>query len=400
MTKNKKTIIVHGIFLALEGIIFGLFLLAPSILRREMQATKLIITIFIMLMPVSSLFSIYFSQLLTKNPTKIKKFILIVATTTRLPLFFFLFWHSTLSIIIFSALFYIGISFFKPVQNIFIKSNYNQKTMGKTYGYLMSINKIFAMISTYLLGKTMDINNKSFIFIFAMVGILAFFSATTLLLIPFDNWQNEKKNKEKRDLFLIPTLINVFKKNNKFFIYEIAFFIYGGGFMVVLPSIPVLLVDKLKFTYTIISTGQGVVAAIATIIFIPLFGKIFDKKNPIYLGKFIFFLLTFYPLTLLLSAFTPHSITKYISYIAFFIFGTAMAGVTIIWNIGPITFAKNYKEISQLTSVHITMTGIRGLIMPILGYLMLKASIYLPFIASAIFFLTSSMVMKYLEKHK
>ena len=30
----------------------------------------------------------------------------------------------------------------------------------------------------------------------------------------------------------------------------------------------------------------------------------------------------------------------------------------------------------------------------------LKASIYLPFIASAIFFLTSSMVMKYLEKHK
>ncbi len=60
-----------------------------------------------------------------------------------------------------------------------------------------------------------------------------------------------------------------------------------------------------------------------------------------------------------------------IVFIAYTIFGIAMAGVNLSWNMSSIFFAGK-EDASMYQSVHVTMTGIRGLIAPILGFALLK----------------------------
>lgn len=395
---RRRTIMVQIIFASIEDFIAGFFVLAEVILRRELLASPFVITIFTMIASSSSLFSVYFSHLLTANPDKILKYIKYVAIITRLPLLLFLVWHTASSMLILMGLFYLGIAFIKPVQTISMKENLRKGEMGNIYGYSVSIGRIFFLISTYFFGMLMDLNNNMFIYIFAISGAIAFFSIFIFRYVSFDEFRQEEKDLEKLDPFILPTLIKTFKKNHDFFIFEVAFFIYGGGFMVVLAAIPILLVDYLNLSYSVISFGRGVVASATIVLLTPFFGKIFDRKSPVSLGKMIFMILTLYPAMMIAAYFFRPHFTELLFYLSFLFFGVGMAGVTIIWNIGPMVFAKNYSEMSKYTSVHVTMTGVRGLIMPLFGYFLLKISIVYPFYASFLMFLISSLIMGWLQK--
>ncbi|HOG44718.1 MAG TPA: hypothetical protein PK560_11630, partial [bacterium] len=57
-------------------------------------------------------------------------------------------------------------------------------------------------------------------------------------------------------------------------------------------------------------------------------------------------------------------------------------------------FAKNNMEIPEMTSTHVTLTGIRGLIWPVLGYFLMKLHIIIPFIFSIGFFITAAFIMR------
>jgi hypothetical protein len=164
--------------------------------------------------------------------------------------------------------------------------------------------------------------------------------------------------------------------------------------MVVLAAVPILLVDYLNLSYSIISFGRGVLSAIVIILLIPALGKLFDRKNPIYVGVLAFSILIFHPLAMAASYFVPPEFSKWLVYLSYILFGAGMAAVTLCWHIGPMYFAKNNMEVPKLTSTHVTMTGIRGLIWPVTGYFLMKVHIILPFIVSAGFFLAATMIMK------
>ena len=84
------------------------------------------------------------------------------------------------------------------------------------------------------------------------------------------------------------------------------------------------------------------------------------------------------------------SYVNYIVYFAFFIYGIAMSAMVISWNISSIYFAGS-EDVSMYQSVHVTLTGLRGLIMPFLGYLILKYfGIQVVFAVAFIIFVFSS----------
>ncbi len=92
--------------------------------------------------------------------------------------------------------------------------------------------------------------------------------------------------------------------------------------------------------------------------------------------KFIsrsFALLMVFPLLIVLSSlWTGGSIWPVvIVFVAYFVFGIAMSAVNVAWNMSSIFFAGK-EDASIYQSVHVTMTGIRGLIAPVLGFTLLK----------------------------
>jgi hypothetical protein len=90
-----------------------------------------------------------------------------------------------------------------------------------------------------------------------------------------------------------------------------------------------------------------------------------------------------------------------IVFIAYTIFGIAMAGVNLSWNMSSIFFAGK-EDASMYQSVHVTMTGIRGLIAPVLGFSLLKIlglnSVF--FVAAGFLGLASIMSMRDYHRFK
>ena len=80
-------------------------------------------------------------------------------------------------------------------------------------------------------------------------------------------------------------------------------------------------------------------------------------------------------------------------YISCFIFGFAMSGVTIAWSLSSIFYAPK-SEVSNYQAVHITLTGVRGVFSPALGYAVMKIfEIEYSFYLYAILFLFGGIMM-------
>ncbi|MFO7734720.1 MAG: MFS transporter, partial [bacterium] len=317
---------------------------------------------------------------------------------TRLPMVFFFFFRGPAALLALTLLYFMGHSFIKPVQNIFMKMNYEKREIGKIFAYSISVNKILFIISAYVFGRWLDADGSVYILVFSISGAFSFLSLFILALIPFKGWTDEKQSLQKMDLLIFPTIVKVFKKNADYFRYETAFFIYGGGFMVILPAIPIMLVDYLNLSYSVISFGRGVVSAVVIITLIPLLGKLFDRRDPVFMGVIAFAILVGHPFSMIFAYFINPELSKYVVYLSYIFFGVGMAAVTLCWNLGPMYFACNNMEIPQFTATHVTLTGIRGLIWPFSGYLLLKIHILLPFVASIIFLTAATLIMRSLHK--
>jgi hypothetical protein len=70
-----------------------------------------------------------------------------------------------------------------------------------------------------------------------------------------------------------------------------------------------------------------------------------------------------------------------------------MSGVSIAWALSSIYYSPA-AEVSNYQAVHITLTGIRGLFTPALGYgIMVIISIEMTFVVSAFLFLLGGILM-------
>ena len=129
----------------------------------------------------------------------------------------------------------------------------------------------------------------------------------------------------------------------------------------------------------------------------PIAGWIHDKKNPSFFTFLAFFTLGCYPLILLISSFLIGSgIENYIVYFAYLVFGIGMSGIVISWNMSSIFFAGD-DDVSMYQSVHVTLTGLRALIVPFIGYFILKyLGVKVVFIISISMFWLAS-ILSYLD---
>jgi len=142
---------------------------------------------------------------------------------------------------------------------------------------------------------------------------------------------------------------------------------YGVAFMLLMPVVPLYLVDDLKLSYSTIGLARGALMQVAMIPAMPIFGRIFDRSTPHRMGAWIFALLVFYPLLLLAAGKTDGTLRTALVYAAFGWFGVVMSGLSVIWSLSSIRFAAG-EDVGIYQSVHVAATGVRGLVAPLLGY--------------------------------
>jgi len=376
-----------------NGFVFSAFQIQDVIAKKALHALDWQVTLLVMLWPLSNLFSIWWGKLI-EHSHSLSKYFLIAAFLGRLPLVLMIFVSSYYDFLFLIVLLFSFNALMSPAQNTIFQTNFTQENRGPAFGYMSSLMILISLIATYMTGKLLDVNESYFRYFFVVIAIFGTLGSIVFSKIKINKIKRSEKAFPNMKLLIIGPIkrsIEVLKKNSEFACFERSYFIYGIGFMVILPAIPKYLVDYLQMGYSQTFLAKGVLSQVGILLLAPIVGRIFSRRNPIQFNGFTFGLLSFYPAILLVSSFfLNYSLSNYLVYLAFIVFGIAMSGVFISWNISSIFFAGD-EDVAMYQSVHVTLTGLRGLFAPFLGYVILQLlGIRAVFITSMFMFILSS----------
>jgi hypothetical protein len=397
---EKKTFALHLLCQFFNGLVTGIIVIQEIILKKSLLGTDFEVAILIYLTSISFIFSIYGGEIINRTSNK-PRTLFVLGALGRGALILIPFFDNVWIYIAILSFMFIMDALLLPAWNFIFKHNYTAQNRSKLYSYAYSFTTIVLLVISFIAGFLLDKNNQIYKMIFpiaGIAGILYYFYMSRIMKLGIQTESMEKirlrgiNKKLLKDILILPVRnsIRICKEDKKFFKFEVNFFLYGMAFMILAPAIPIFLVDYLNLEYTPISVAKGLIFHGALILATPLMGKILGVNNPTKFCGVVFLGLVVVPLLMLVSNLIlqggffikPGDII----YIAFFVFGAAMSGVTIAWNLGSIYYAP-HNEVANYQAVHITLTGLRGSFAPMLGYFVIELfSIEANFILSAVLF--------------
>ncbi len=388
--RTFSALLVASIF---QGFVLSSFQVQDIIAKKALHALDWQVTILVMLWPLSNLFSIWWGKIL-EHSHSLSRYFILTGIFGRLVLILMLWitnYYQYMGILILVFSFN---AFISPAQNSILQNNIQKQNRGNLFGYTASLITLVSISFSFIAGKLLDVNENWFRYFFALVGILGLIHSIIMSRIKLKKSHNsEKAFLSLQEVFFKPILrtIEVLKKNKDFAIFQRNFFIYGIAFMILLPAIPKYLVETLRMDYSQTFLAKSVLSQMGILLLAPVAGRFFDKKNPAFFTALSYALLSLYPTTLLISLFhAGTSYVNYIVYLAFLIYSIAMTGIMISWNISSIQFAGE-EDVSMYQSVHVTLTGLRGLFAPFMGLFIMKIlGIQAVFITAIFLFLLAS----------
>jgi len=380
---ERKTLLLHIFFSFFNGAALGIIdSFREIVARKYFNASGGLITLLVMSLPMAWILSSTFVGYI-QHHVHFRPFLIIGAVLRIVAMAFMFMVKTPIQYIVCIWLFILPMGIINPIQNYILAMNYPDSRRGRWFGTAASVANCIGLGSSLVAGYFLDINQNLFRLIFFIVGILGALACLILGIIPTPHREQHPFENP------VKLVSRIFKKNNQFFHFEMNFFVYGSAFLLLLPVVPIYLVDVMNMSYKQISIARGVLGKIGIAIFSPLTGRFHDKHEPFTYAAMLFGLLALYPILLAVSS----SLGLSVVYLAFLFFSFAMAGVLITWNIGSIYFAEPNREVAY-QSVHLTMTGVRGIIAPVIGWMIMSfADFHTAFIVSAVIFIIAAYLM-------
>ncbi len=379
--KNLSPSEKHSTYLLLlaaifNGVVQSLNQTQDIIARKALHAQDWQLMAMTMIWPISNFLSIWWGRIFEKSCHK-SRYFLLAGVVGRLTMVYAIWLVSMNEYMLLLALLFSANSLLIPAQNSIYQKNIDNSRRAKVFGYTISISMVISIAVTFLAGRLLDIHEQSFRWILVATGFCGFISCAVLSMIriqdPIASPSCEKTPWKDHILEPVKRTLALLKENKPFAAFERSFSIYGMGFIMMQPIIPIYLVDKLNLSYTNNFLAKGIISQIGILFLSPVLGKIHDRVHPFKFISYSFALLMVFPLMFVVSSLWSgvSIIPVVIVFVAYFVFGIAMTAINVSWNMSSIFFAGK-EDASMYQSVHVTMTGIRGLIAPILGFTLLQ----------------------------
>lgn len=399
---------IHLSFSIIQGIIAGVFALNEFVFIKDLKGTDFQLSILLQLAVLVMLVGVVANEFIKRIQNQ-RKMLLNAAFLTHTPLFILLFFPHDPQAYIGGYYHYIflGVFFFYflnsiivlPAINRILKEAYSHENFGKLYSYSSQINKVIILIVTLSFGLLLDIHNFIFIYVYPVMAVLGIYSV--LILSRIDQQISDVVSEKTTIIAGIKNsykeIFNTLRGNRPYLHFEIGFMLYGFAWMITAALITLYFNDVLKMnhaTFGFYKNGYNILA----IILLPYFGRLLGNIDPrefgtITFGAFALFL-TFVALTQYLPAsFEFAGITFYYSLIVAYIFyGVFAATMALLWFIGSAYFCKK-EEAAHYQSIHLTLTGVRGIFAFQLGIVFFHIFGYSVTFAISLAFLIGAMTL-------
>ena len=345
-----------------------------------------------------------------------KRLLLLTALFTRMPLLLFLLFPSATSEITgFHHAAYLSIFLvyclanpvILPIINQLLKHNYSHKNFGRLYSFSTAAKKIAATISVVTFGSILSSEPFAFRWVFGGMAIFSIFGIYLLSSIKFPalkeitilkklSYSQVVQNSFRR-------MWRITKENKNYRDFEWSFMFYGCAFMLCVAIIPDFLTEKLAMSEFSVSAYKGISSGLS-IILLPICGMIIGKMDPRRFATYTYLALFFHYLFLGLCIWYPahtevslplinqplnFNILLLLSYISFGFFTALMA---ILWSIGSAYFCTT-NEAADYQGIHMTLTGVRAILFPLLGVAIFKYGGYIGVYGCALVALIGAMVV-------
>lgn len=344
-----------------------LYTLLPFIIRKDLGASLLQISILTALRPVLPLFSFYWSANLTNHRHRLRSNLISAWVLARLP-FLFIPWVESVWYLIFCCAVY---EFFNksgiPALIEILKINIPKQARESTYTFYFVLSFIESILLGLIVGGVLDLYPKAWQFLCCSTAFIGLSSIWMQLKVPIPFAPPIKKESiplTKKILQPWKDSFILLKKRPDFAKFQQGFMLGGFGLMLIAPSLYIFYVDQLKLAHSQIVTGRSIIMGIGVVLSSYFWKKSLNTTSISALTKYILVGFALFPLTLLFSTFNMQWF-----YLAFLFYGIAQAGSHLLWNLSGTLFSKE-EDSSQFSRVNILMVGLRGIIAPALGGLM------------------------------
>jgi MFS family permease len=394
-----------------ESFSVGAIALHEFVFLKSLQGESYLVGVLLQVSLLVMLFSIFFNQIIRRTDDK-KKLYRISIWVTKIPLFLLVLFTPETRGEVFFHYFFIGIylsysmtkPLMMPLMNMMLKQNYAPENFGRLYSKVATVNKLLVVLATFGIGSLLDNYSYSFRFIYPVSALLSIIGGYVFLKIPYrDRSKDERRNLMQSVKASFSGMVSVIKSNRPYRDFEIGFMFYGFSFMIAFPVMTIFFDGVLGLNYSSVAFYKNQ-ATLLSLAILPFMGGYIGRTDP---RKFaittflsLFFFLIFLGLTEFWDPFIELFGLKlyYSLLIAHTFLAVFFAMMLLLWNIGSAYFCHG-DDVSTYQSIHISLTGVRGSIAPLIGVgLYLHIGFFNTFLLSSGFILIAVAYMYYSMK--
>ena len=383
--KEKDTFRIHLLYSILEGIVLGVLALNEFVFIKSLKGTNFELGVLFQFSVIVFTGLIFINEFLRRIKNK-RKLLRITALVTRLPLFLLIFFPKSdvamqgngIYHFIFLGIFFmyfLASPIVLPNINLFLKSAYRHENFSKLYSSAVSINKIVMLVVTFAYGLLLDWNPYVYTYVFPFIAIIATGSILLLSTIPYQVVEKVeiKKSFLQSVRFSWENMWQLMKSNKSYLHFEIGFMLYGFAFMSTVAVITIYFDRALGLNYSSIAFYKNAYNIIA-ILLLPFFGRLLGRIDPRKFAAITFGSMMMFLFFLALTEYFPANIEflnikLYYMLLFYILFQSIFAAtMSLVWFIGSSYFGKD-EEAGDLQAIHLSLTGVRALIAPLIGVL-------------------------------
>lgn len=381
---EKRAFRLHFIYSLIEGIILGVFTLNEFIFLTSMMGSNYLMGFIFTFSMGVFVFLIIFNEFIRRHTNK-RKMLRRTAILTRMPMLLVILFpvtadgYADTNIVHFIFLgvfliYYLGTMIIYPTINLLLKNNYTHKNFGYLYSVATTGKNVIMLLAALAYGMLLDIHPYGFVYAYPLsgiLGIIALFLLSCISKLPSGEISQIKKPLRESIKDSVSRLTNILRKNKPYLDFQIGFMLYGFAFMLSVNVIQIFYKDVLELNNRSVAFYRNAYYIIS-IFLLPWFGKLLGKSDPRKFAAVSFASMLLYIFFLMLTGYYPghFEIAGYrifylmIPYILFHSLFAATMG--ILWSIGSAYFCKK-EEAGDYQAVHLSLTGIRGWVAPLLG---------------------------------
>ncbi len=342
----------------------ALFTLLSFILRKDLQASTLQLSIFATLRPVISFFSFYWSSSITRGKGKLLSNLMGAWALGRIPFLLFPFFNNVWYLIFASAIYQLFYRAGTPALMEILKVNIEKKPREKLFSLVYIMSFVESIALGLFVGTLLDLHTSYWKYLFVGFSILSISSILLQRKIPLPEFKIDKNLPQATNKIIQPWKDSIYlmRSSPAFAKFQMGFMIGGFGLMLIAPALAIYYAEVIHLTHQDISIARYIWMGVGVISTTSFWRMGLNSLKVTSLTLFILVGFGLFPLTLLFA-----KVSLIYLDIAFFLYGVAQAGSHLLWHLSGTLFAKKDESSSKYTGVNVLMVGVRGLIGPILG---------------------------------